>query len=258
MLGNSTLADGSLNSSSSFTNYNVTGAFSNASAGTQTVNLTTALADTTNFTLSGASQTNTTAVISKANVNLNVAGTASDKPYDGTTSATVTNNSSGVVQLGNATAANGSLASDSAFSSSGVGTTGVFDDFMPGLRVVNLANVLLDTANFTLVSGSTLTTSAEILPTSNSRTVESASVSTAYILQGSTTSGSGGQSTSSATTSSSASTSSTSSSQGSSGSSSSEDKNSASSGTSSGSVTTSASPGGDVPLPIAPLIALTE
>lgn len=260
VLGNSTLADGSLNSSTAFTNYTVSGAFANASAGNQTVNLTTVLADSTNYTVSGSSQTNTNTTIAKANVNLNVPGTVSDKPYDGTTSATVMTNSSGVVQLGNASLANGSLATNTTFGPAGVDTTGVFASPLPGQQTVNLVNTLKDTANYTLASGSTLTTSAEIFSNSNAQTVLAASSSSGYILQGLSSSGgsSGSASSKADSSSSSAPSSASASSQGGSGSTAKEDQKGSTASASTGTVSVTPSPGGDVPIPAVPMIALAD
>ena len=260
-LGNSTLANGSLNTSTVFTNYTVSGAFTNASAGNnQTVNLTTVLTDSTNYTVSGGSQTTTNATISKANVFLNVPGTVSDKPYDGSTSATVTTNSSGVAQLGNSVAANGSLAANTTFGPAGVDTTGVFASPLPGQQIVNLANTLADTANYTLASGSTLITSAEILSNADAQSVTAASSSSGYLLQGLSSSGSGSSSTLSKADSapSSTPTSASASSQGSSGSSAKEDQKSSTASTSTGTVSVTPSPGGDVPIPAVPMIALAD
>ena len=193
---------------------------------------------------------------------LNIPGTVSNKPYDGTTSATLTTNSSGVVQLGNSITANGSLADPSTFGPTGVLTSGEFTSSLPGLKTVNLANALLDTANYSLAGGSTLTTTAEILGNSNAQTVISASVSTGYILQSLTTSGTTASSAlasadsapSKATTKASTSTSS----QGSSGSSPKEDQKGASASPNAGTVSVTPSPSGDVPIPGVPIIALTD
>ncbi|MEN9587375.1 MAG: hypothetical protein RIT15_950, partial [Pseudomonadota bacterium] len=55
LLGNATRANGSLNSSTTFTAINTSAAFTNASAGVQTINLTNVLRDTINYTLAGGS-----------------------------------------------------------------------------------------------------------------------------------------------------------------------------------------------------------
>ena len=184
-LGNSTLANGSTNSSIAFSNYTVTGAFTNASAGVgQSVNLSTVLTDSTNYTMVSGSQINTTATITKANVILNTSGIANNKYYDGTTAAAISTNSSGVVQLGNSSSANGSLAAESAFGPASVTTTGVFASPNVGLQAVNLINGLIDSTNFTIVSGSALFTSAYILANQGpGQNTGGAIFSTPYILQ---------------------------------------------------------------------------
>ena len=171
ILGNASLANGSVNSSVAYTNYTgITGNFTNASAGTQTANLTAVIGDTTNYTIAsidGTSATNglaqaaTTATISKANVVLNVSGAASNKVYDTTTNALVTGNSSGVVQLGDSSYAGG-VAGNTTFAASLVNTGGTFTNASAGSQTVNLANTLKDATNYTIVSDSALTTSATI------------------------------------------------------------------------------------------------
>ncbi|CAM3821477.1 ESPR-type extended signal peptide-containing protein [Polynucleobacter arcticus] len=236
--------------------------FTNASAGSQTVNSSALAITNTNssWVVDGYSIGNvsSSATIAKANVFLSNPGTVSNKPYDGTTSATITGNSSGVAQLGNATAANGSLAPNSTFGPAGVDTTGVFASPLPGQQTVNLANTLTDTANYTLAGGSTLTTTAEIASNPNAQTVVAASSSSGFILQGLSNSGSGSGSTLSKADSapSSAPSSASASSQGSSGSSAKEDQKSASAG--SGSVTATVSPGGDVAIPAVSIVALAD
>jgi hypothetical protein len=267
-LGNATAANGSLAANTSFASSGVdsTGAFNNASAGTQIVSINNALIDTANYTLVVGRTLNTSAVIAKANVFLNVPGTVSDKTYDGTTSATVTNNSSGVAQLGNSVAANGSLAANTSFGPAGVDTTGVFASPLPGQQIVNLANTLADTANYTLAGGSTLTTTAEILSNPNAQTVVAASSSSGYILQGLSSSGSSSSSSSSSSSasskadssSSSAPSSASASSQGGSGSTAKEDQKGSTASTSTGTVSVTPSPGGDVPIPALPMIALAD
>jgi hypothetical protein len=53
-LGNATLANGSVNASSNFTAITTSAVFTNASVGTQIVNLTAVLEDTINYTISGS------------------------------------------------------------------------------------------------------------------------------------------------------------------------------------------------------------
>ena len=130
------------------------------------------------------SQINTTATITKANVILNTSGIANNKYYDGTTAAAISTNSSGVVQLGNSSSANGSLAAESAFGPASVTTTGVFASPNVGLQAVNLINGLIDSTNFTIVSGSALFTSAYILANQGpGQNTGGAIFSTPYILQ---------------------------------------------------------------------------
>ncbi|QJP99853.1 hypothetical protein C798_06305 [Herbaspirillum rubrisubalbicans Os34] len=158
-LGNASAANGSLASAVGYSNYAVTGAFLNATAGSQTVNLTTVLGDTTNYTLSSGSQNNTTASIAKANVTV-ANMTAFDKVYDTTTNASISNVGNATVQLGNASATNGSLAAASAYSNYVV--TGAFANGTAGNQKVNLTTVLGDTANYSLSNATQLTTTATI------------------------------------------------------------------------------------------------
>jgi hypothetical protein len=165
-----------------------------------------------------------------------------------------------VVQLGNAITANGSLAANTSFGPAGVDTTGVFASPLPGQQNVSLANTLIDTANYTLASGSALTTSAEILSNPNAQTVVAASSSSGYILQGLSSSGASSSSalTKADSAPSSTPSSASASSQGSSGSTAKEDQKGSTAGTSTGTVSVSPSPGGDVPIPGAPIIALAD
>ncbi len=166
-LGNAALANGSVNSSVGFTAINTTSSFTNASAGMQTVNLTAALRDTTNYTIVGGSSTKlgtSSATISKANVTITTNGSVSNKVFDNTTNTSITTNASGTVQLGNAALANGSVNSSSSFAA--VTTSAVFTNASAGMQIVNLTAVLQDTINYT-IAGATMrigTNSAVISP----------------------------------------------------------------------------------------------
>ncbi|RAM61238.1 YDG domain-containing protein, partial [Herbaspirillum rubrisubalbicans] len=159
-LGNASTANGSLANATVFTNLTLIGGFANASAGNnKTVNLNVALADTTNYTLSGATQLSTTANIAKANVTVgNVI--AYGKVYDMTINANIASAGTATVRLGNASAANGSLANPSAYTDYTV--SGSFTNAAAGLQTVSLATVLADPANYSLASESQTTTTATI------------------------------------------------------------------------------------------------
>ncbi|MFK0380266.1 beta strand repeat-containing protein, partial [Pandoraea sp. NPDC090278] len=158
-LGNASAANGSLAAASAFNNYTVSGQFANASAGNQTVNLNAALTDTTNYSVAAGSQTNTTATIAKANVTI-AGAQANNKVYDTTTNASLSNNGTATVQLGNASAANGSLAAASAFNNYTV--SGQFANASAGNQTVNLNAALTDTTNYSVAAGSQTQTSATI------------------------------------------------------------------------------------------------
>lgn len=237
--------------------------FNNASAGVQAVN-TNALVvtntqspqwNTTGYTSGGVS---TSATIARSQVILDQPGTVSNKPFDGSTSATVTSNSSGSVQLGDPVLADGSLAAPIAFGPSGVLTTGAFVNPLPGQKSVNLSNTLVDAANYTMVSGSALTTNAEIYSNPSAQTVVAASSSSSFLLQGLSNSGSSAASTISKADSTTSSAPSSASSQGSSGSSAKGDQKSSTASASAKTVSVSPSPGGDVPIPAASIIALAD
>ena len=238
--------------------------FNNASAGVQAVNTNALVVINTQspqWNIAGytSGAVSTSATIARAQVILNQPGIVSNKPFDGSTSATVTSNSSGSVQLGDSSLADGSLAAPITFGPAGVLTTGVFANSLPGPKLVTLSNSLVDTTNYTMASGSTLTTSAEILSNPNAQTVVAASSSSGFILQGLSNSGSGSGSALSKADSapSSAPSSASASSQGGSGSSAKDDQKSASTG-GSGSVTATVSPGGDVAIPAVSVIASAE
>ncbi|MBU3617850.1 filamentous hemagglutinin N-terminal domain-containing protein [Polynucleobacter sp. JS-Fieb-80-E5] len=140
--------------------------FNSSSAGLRSVNLGSGASFTNaNWSVSGyginsASSILNNATISKANVTLTTNGTVSDKVYDATTNAAVLTNSSGVVQLGNATLANGATTSTSF---TNVTTTGSFNNASAGnQKTVVLNNALLDSTNYTIVNGAQLSTTATI------------------------------------------------------------------------------------------------
>ncbi|WP_255221023.1 YDG domain-containing protein, partial [Herbaspirillum rubrisubalbicans] len=157
-LGNSSAANGSTVNNTTMNVTTVTGTFANASAGNQTVNLNATLSDTTNYTLVSAQNT-TTANIAKANVTMGVIS-VSDKVYDGTTNAAL-GAGSATVQLGNSSAADGSLASASNFTN--VNVTGGFVTASAGSnKSVNLTVALADTTNYSLSGGTQINTTANI------------------------------------------------------------------------------------------------
>ena len=120
-----------------------------------------------------------TATISKAGVTIGMGNlTVSDKVYDTTTNTYTTGNATATVQLGNANNANGALNSSTSFAGA-VNSTAAFVNasastgevavagivITPARTNVNITNSLAasaDTANYTITSGSVLTTSATI------------------------------------------------------------------------------------------------
>ena len=150
-LGNASAANGSVTTVTNASLLSgVTGAFANAAAGNQTVSLTTALSDTTNYTLASGSQASANATIAKANVTISGV-TAHGKVYDTTTNAAIDGLGSATVTLGNASAANGSLASATNFTGNYT-ASGVFQNAAAGVQNVTLAAVLGDTTNYTLAA----------------------------------------------------------------------------------------------------------
>jgi filamentous hemagglutinin family protein len=153
-LGNASLANGSLAANTTFTNFNITGGFANASAGTQAVNITYSLTDTTNYTLqSGASSGsfNTTATISKAQIQISSNGSVANKTYDGLTNATLATYPVGTVFLGNSARADGSLVGLSpADLRSYVRTAASFASPNVGNQTVNFQYSPYDSTNFYL------------------------------------------------------------------------------------------------------------
>ncbi|WP_252717221.1 YDG domain-containing protein, partial [Herbaspirillum sp. B65] len=159
LLGNASAANGTLASATGYSNYTVNGSYANAAAGSQTVSVNVALADTTNYALSTSSQNQTTATIAKANVTVaNV--TASDKVYDTTTNAAISNVGAATVLLGNASAANGTLASATGYSNYTV--NGSYANAAAGSQMVNVNVALADTTNYALSTSSQNKTTANI------------------------------------------------------------------------------------------------
>jgi hypothetical protein len=109
-----------------------------------------------NYTIAGGSATSATgATISKAQVTITSNGTVSGKQFDGTTNATVLANSTGLVSIGNSTAANGST---TVGNFTAVNTTATFANASVGLQLVNLNDALRDTVNYSIAGGSQITT----------------------------------------------------------------------------------------------------
>jgi filamentous hemagglutinin family protein len=157
-LGN---ADGTLAGPTAYNNYAVTGTFASASAGNQTVNLTSTLLNNYNgnYVLSSSSQKSTTATINQAQVTVsNVA--ASNKVYDTTTNAAITQGTA-TVQLGDPNHPDGTLASSTPFN--GYTESGNFATATAGNnKTVNLQTALTDSTNFALASSSQTSTTATI------------------------------------------------------------------------------------------------
>ena len=162
-LGNASTANGTLASNTTFAAGGVTttGIFTNASAGTQTVNVANALIDTVNYSLVGGTNLSTSATIAKANVTISGV-TASNKVYDTTTNASISSNGTATAVLGDASLANGSVNSSSTFNA--YGATGIFTNASAGTQTVNLTTALADSTNYTLAGASQLSTSAVIKP----------------------------------------------------------------------------------------------
>ena len=157
----------STSSPTAFTDYTVKGAFSDATAGAaKTVNLATSLGNTSNsnYVLSSSSQTTATANINQALVKVSGV-TASNKVYDTTTGALITNQGSAVVVLGDSSKADGSTLAASSYTS-GYTVAGSFASSAASTgtnsSTVNLTTALSDKTNYALATSSQSTTTAKI------------------------------------------------------------------------------------------------
>lgn len=164
VLGDATKADGTLQTATNYTaSYSVTGSFANsnvsASTSASTVNLKTALSDTTNYVLASSSQATTTAKISAAQVTVSNV-TAANKVYDQTTNAAITG-STVTVQLGSSQF-DGTTAAATALSTSNYALSGKFATADAGsAKQVNLTTTLAS-GNYVLTSASQTTATANI------------------------------------------------------------------------------------------------